>query len=51
MKESSLTGKNMKMRVKEIIGTCRSMGITIDDMLSEDAIAAVESVKNDRKQK
>ena len=27
MKESSLTGKTLKERVKEIIGTCNSMGI------------------------
>ena len=30
MKESSLYGKNTKMRVKEIAGTCQSMGVTID---------------------
>jgi len=49
MKETALTGKNMKMMVKEIIGTCRSMGITVDDKRSEDAIMAVESGKYDSK--
>ena len=49
MKESSLSGKNMKMMAKEIIGTCRSMGITVDDKRSEDAILAVESGKYNSK--
>ncbi|MEF8873738.1 MAG: 50S ribosomal protein L11 [Candidatus Thermoplasmatota archaeon] len=31
MKENDLLGKNMKQKTKEIIGTCVSMGITIDE--------------------
>lgn len=31
-KESSLLGKDLKMRVKEIMGTCVSMGVTVDGM-------------------
>lgn len=30
MKESSLMGKNLKMRVLEVVGTCTSMGVTIE---------------------
>ncbi|MBN1175872.1 50S ribosomal protein L11 [Candidatus Woesearchaeota archaeon] len=30
MKSGNLTGKNNKMKAKEIIGTCRSLGVTID---------------------
>jgi large subunit ribosomal protein L11 len=30
MKEDTLYGKNTKLRVKEIAGTCQSMGVTID---------------------
>ncbi|WP_026069059.1 50S ribosomal protein L11 [Methanomassiliicoccus luminyensis] len=30
MKESSLMGKDLKMRVLEVAGTCTSMGVTID---------------------
>mgnify|MGYP006286921869 CR=1 FL=1 len=30
MKEDDLLGKNLKQRTKEIIGTCVSMGITVD---------------------
>ena len=30
MKYDNLTGKNMKMKAKEIIGTCRSLGVTVD---------------------
>jgi large subunit ribosomal protein L11 len=31
-KESSLLGKDLKMRVKEIMGTCVSMGVTVEGM-------------------
>lgn len=49
MKEDALTGKNMKQKAKEIMGTCRSMGVTIDDKRSEDAIAAVNAGEYDNK--
>ena len=49
MKEDALLGKDVKMRVKEIIGTCRSMGITVEGMKGKEAIAAVESGKFDDK--
>lgn len=31
-KEGSLLGKDLKMRVKEIMGTCVSMGVTVEGM-------------------
>ena len=30
MKEDDLTGKTLKMRVKEVLGVCVSMGVTVD---------------------
>ena len=30
MKESSLMGKDLKMRLLEVVGTCTSMGVTIE---------------------
>jgi large subunit ribosomal protein L11 len=41
MKESSLSGKDMKARVKEIIGTCNSMGIMVEGAAGIDAIKLV----------
>ena len=51
MKESSLTGKTVKDRVKEIIGTCRSMGVTIEGMRSIEMIEAINAGKYDSKMK
>lgn len=31
-KESSLLGKNLKMRVKEVMGTCVSMGVLVEGL-------------------
>ncbi|MFP3872277.1 MAG: 50S ribosomal protein L11 [Candidatus Natronoplasma sp.] len=31
MKEDDLLGKNLKFKTKEIVGTCVSMGITVDE--------------------
>jgi large subunit ribosomal protein L11 len=41
MKESSLLGKNLKARVKEIIGTCNSMGILVEGVPAAEAIGQV----------
>jgi len=41
MKESSLSGKDMKARVKEIIGTCNSMGIMVEGVAAADTIKLV----------
>jgi len=43
MKETALTGKNIKMMAKEIVGTCRSMGITVDNKQSAEIIIAIEA--------
>lgn len=31
-KESSLLGKNLRARVKEVVGTCVSMGVTVEGL-------------------
>ena len=40
MKEGNLLGKGLKERVKEIIGTCNSMGILVE------GVSGVEAIKN-----
>lgn len=45
MKESSLLGKDNFQRIKEIIGTCQSMGIMVEGMKAHDAIEAVNKGK------
>lgn len=47
MKESSLLGKTLKERVKEIIGTCNSMGIMVENVSAKDAIQLVNEGKFD----
>ena len=47
MKESSLLGKNMKARVKEVIGTCNSMGVLVEGVPAAEAIKQVNSGKFD----
>lgn len=41
MKEDSLLGKNLKSKIKEIIGTCQSMGILVEGVPAHDAIGLV----------
>ncbi len=48
MKEDSLLGKTLKEKVKEIVGTCRSMGILIEGMSSEQAINEINKGKYDK---
>lgn len=48
MKESSLLGKTLKERVKEIIGTCNSMGILVEGVPAKDAIKLVNEGKFDK---
>jgi len=47
MKEDSLLGKDLKARVKEVIGTCNSMGILVEGVQGRDAIALVNAGKFD----
>jgi len=49
MKEDALLGKDLKMKVKEIIGTCQSMGILVEGMTAQEAIKAVNEGKFDVK--
>jgi len=41
MKEDSLLGNNLKSKVKEIMGTCQSMGILVEGLPAHDAIEKV----------
>ncbi len=41
MKQDSLLGKDMFQKVKEIIGTCQSMGIMVEGKPAHDAIEAI----------
>ena len=47
MKESNLLGKTLKERVKEIIGTCNSMGVMVEGVAAKDAIKLVNEGKFD----
>ena len=47
MKEDSLLGTNLKSKVKEIIGTCQSMGILVEGVPAHDAIVLVNQGKFD----
>ncbi|TKJ17101.1 50S ribosomal protein L11 [Candidatus Woesearchaeota archaeon B3_Woes] len=49
MKESNLLGKSLKEKVKEIIGTCNSMGILVEGQPAVDAIKLVNEGKFDQK--
>lgn len=48
MKEDDLLGKNLKEKIKEIIGSCNSMGIMVEKMPAVDAIKAVNEGKFDK---
>ncbi len=49
IKESSLLGKELKQKVKEIVGTCQSMGILVEGMPAQDALKAIDAGKFDQK--
>ncbi len=48
MKEDSLTGKNLKEQVKEIVGTAGSMGVIIEGMDFKEALKAIDEGKFDK---
>jgi large subunit ribosomal protein L11 len=48
MKEDSLLGKTLKEKVKEIIGTCNSMGIMVEGVSGIEAIKLVNQGKFDQ---
>lgn len=43
MKEDGLLGKDMFMRVKEIIGTCNSMGVMVEGKHAQDVLRDIEA--------
>tara|TARA_Y100000310_G_scaffold343478_1_gene451321 strand:- start:10765 stop:11556 length:792 start_codon:yes stop_codon:yes gene_type:complete len=47
MKESNLLGKTLKDRVKEIVGTCQSMGILVEGKQPPEAIIEINNGKFD----
>ncbi|MBU0460428.1 MAG: 50S ribosomal protein L11 [Nanoarchaeota archaeon] len=48
MKEDALLGKNLKAQVREIVGTCQSMGILVEGMDAQDALKAIAEGKFDQ---
>ncbi len=48
MKEDSLTGKDLKARVREIIGTCNSMGVKVEKKHGTEALRDVDQGKYDK---
>ncbi len=48
MKEDSLTGKTLKEKVKEVIGTCRSLGVKVEEVPAAEAITLVEQGRFDK---
>jgi large subunit ribosomal protein L11 len=49
MKQDSLLGKTRKEQVKEVIGTCNSMGIMVEGVSAKEAIELVNQGKFDEK--
>ncbi|MBU0980360.1 MAG: 50S ribosomal protein L11 [Nanoarchaeota archaeon] len=49
MKEDATLGKTLKEKVKEIIGTCQSMGILVEGAPAHDTIGLVNEGKFDQK--
>jgi len=47
MKEDSLLGKNLKSKVKEIVGTCQSAGILVEGVPALEAIKLINQGKFD----
>jgi large subunit ribosomal protein L11 len=47
MKEDSLLGKDLKQKVKEVIGTCQAMGVLVGGVPAHDAIGQVNAGKYD----
>ena len=47
IKEGDLLGKTLKSKVREVIGTCQSMGVLVEGMTAPEALKAVEAGKFD----
>ncbi len=48
-KADSLLGANLKAKVKEIVGTCQSMGILVEGMPAPEALKAINAGRFDEK--
>jgi len=48
MKEDALSGKSLKEKIKEIVGTCNSMGIKVEGVHAKDALRLIEAGKFDK---
>jgi len=49
MKKDSMQGKSLKARVMEVVGTCVSMGVTVDGKAAKDVAKEIQSGKYDAK--
>lgn len=49
MKSDNLTGKDLKAKVKEIIGTCNSMGVMVEGVSGKEALRMLEEGRFDKK--
>ncbi|MEK6939214.1 MAG: hypothetical protein AABX31_00655, partial [Nanoarchaeota archaeon] len=47
-KQDSLLGATMKAKVREIVGTCQSMGILVEGMTVPEALQAIAEGKFDK---
>jgi large subunit ribosomal protein L11 len=47
MKEGALLGKDLKQKVKEIVGTCHSMGVLVEGMPAPEAVKAINEGRFD----
>jgi len=48
MKADAMQGKDLKARVLEVVGTCVSMGVTVDGKAPKDATADIRAGKYDK---
>jgi large subunit ribosomal protein L11 len=48
MKEDALMGKDLKQRLKEVIGTCQSMGVLVEQVPGQEAVQLVNSGSFDK---
>ena len=49
MKEDSLLGSDLKAKVKEIVGTCQSMGVMVEGKSAQEALKAIDAGEFDTK--
>ncbi len=47
IKEDSLLGNTLKTKIREIVGTCQSMGILVEGMIAQEALKAIAAGKFD----